>query len=139
MSTHLTFKANKLTPVHNHIIVKNMIFGERLTRGGILLPGDDKKSEGIRPRWCEVQAVGPKQHDVKVGEFLLVSHGRWSRGINMEIKGEEVVIRRIDPNDILLISDESQTDDTFTDAFVPNSDNQRLHGSLHNDGTNRES
>lgn len=132
-----TFKANKITPVHDHVLVSEMVFGERLSNGGIILPGDDKKSEGIRPRWCKVIAVGPKQKDVQVGEYLLVKHGRWTRGINMEIAGVQHEVRRIDPDDILLVSDDFQNDDTFTEAMIPNSDNQRLHGSLHNDGTTR--
>jgi len=137
MASIKTFKANKITPVHDHVLVSEMIFGERLTYGGIILPGDDSKSQGIRPRWCTVIAIGPKQHDVKVGEYLLVKHGRWTRGINMEIAGITHDVRRIDPDDILLVSDVPQTDQTFTEAMIPNSDNQKLHGSLHNDNSTR--
>ena len=137
MSTQFTYKATKLKPVHNNILVVDMVFGERLTRGGIILPGDDCKSQGIRPRWARVFAIGPKQHDVKVGEYVLVKHGRWTRGIDMEVNSEEVTIRMIDPEDILLLSDEPQLDVTQTEAMIAQSDLHRIEGSLHNDGTTR--
>jgi len=137
MSTQLTYKANKLIPTGNRILVADMTFGERLTRGGIIVPGDDTKSEGIRPRWARVFAIGPKQLDVKVNEYVLVSHGRWTRGIDMEVSGEEVTVRMIDNDDILLVSDEEMNDDTFTTAMTTVSDVNRIQGSLHNDGTTR--
>ena len=109
-----------------------MHFGERFTSNGILLPGDDKTSTGIRPRWAEVYAVGDKQSDVTVGQYVLVSHGRWTRGIKIEFNDEDITLRRIDNNDILLVSDEVQTDDTATSAVVVTSDRARIHGSMHN-------
>ena len=75
MSTQFTYKANKLKPVHNNILVVDMVFGERLSAGNIILPGDDCKSQGIRPRWARVFAIGPKQTDVKVGEYVIVHAG----------------------------------------------------------------
>jgi len=130
-----THKANKLIPVHDHILVTEMMFGERLTNGGIIMPGDNCKSEGIRPRWGKVFAIGPKQYDVKVGEYVLVKHGRWTRGIEMEVAGEAVTIRRIDNNDILLVSPDEMNDDTISEATSVQSDTNRIQGSLHADGT----
>jgi len=109
-----------------------MEFHERLTRGGILLPGDDATSTGIRPRWAEVYAVGPNQIDVKVGEYVLVAHGRWTRGIQMDIDGDEFEMRMIDNDDILLVSDEPMIDETFTTTMTPQSDVNRIQGSMHN-------
>ncbi len=137
MATLRTFKARKLKPVHDHIIVVDMVFGERLTQGGIIMPGDDRTSEGIRPRWARVFAIGPKQRDVKVGEYILVKHGRWTRGIDMEVAGESVTIRRVDNDDILLVSKEEMNDDTFTEAMTVVSDVNRIQGSLHNDNSTR--
>ena len=132
MSTQFTYKANKLRPVQKTILVVDMVFGERLTQGGIIMPGDDTKSLGIRPRWARVFAIGPHQVDVKVGEYVLVKHGRWTRGIDMEVNGEEVTVRKIDPDDILLLSDEPQLDVTQTEAMVVTSDQNRIQGSMHN-------
>ena len=137
MATQFTYKVNKLKPVHDHVLVVDMVFGERLTNGGIILPSDDKKNEGIRPRWARVYAIGPKQKDVKVGEYVLVKHGRWTRGIDMNVNGENVTIRRIDNNDILLVSPEKMNDETFTEAMIAHSDLGKIEGSLHNDGTTR--
>lgn len=130
--TYKTIKANSFTPLNDKIIVTEMTFGERFTSGGIIMPGDDGKSEGIRPRWGKVFAIGPKQTDVKVGEYVLVSHGRWTRGIKMNIQDEDVELRMIDNNDILLVSDKPVNDDTTTTAVTAVSDAHYREGSLHN-------
>ena len=70
--------------------------------------GDDETSAGIRPRWGRVVAVGRLQEDVKVGQYVLVKHGRWTRGV--EFEGE--VVRRVDNDDILVVSDVPQNDET---------------------------
>jgi co-chaperonin GroES (HSP10) len=132
MASINTYKINSIKALHDNILVKDMQFGERFTSNGILLPGDDKTSTGIRPRWAEVYAIGNKQTDVKVGQYVLVSHGRWTRGIKIEVDSEDITLRRIDNNDILLVSDEMQSDDTFTDAVVVTSDKNKIYGSMHN-------
>ena len=63
------------------------------------------KTEGIKARWGRVWAVGPEQTDVKEGDWVCVAHGRWTRGVKVEDSGEEIIIRRIDNNDILIVSD----------------------------------
>jgi len=132
MASINTYKIETIRALHDNILVKDMHFGERFTSNGILLPGDDKTSTGIRPRWAEVYAIGDKQTDVTVGQYVLVSHGRWTRGIKIEIDDKDITLRRIDNNDILLVSDITQVDDTFTDAVVVTSDRSKIHGSLHN-------
>jgi len=67
-------------PLNSDVIVNNMEFKERITTGGIILRNDNGTSLGIRPRWGQVYAVGPEQSEVKVGEWVLVAHGRWTRG-----------------------------------------------------------
>lgn len=83
-----------------------MNFGEQKTLGGIILRSDDGKSEGVRPRWARVFAIGPEQEDVKIGEWVLVEHGRWTRGIEIEEEGSKFTMWRIDPEAILLTADE---------------------------------
>jgi co-chaperonin GroES (HSP10) len=132
MASINTYKIDSIKALHDNILVKDMYFGERFTSNGILLPGDDKTSTGIRPRWAEVYAVGDKQTDVTVGQYVLVSHGRWTRGIKIEVNDNDLTLRRVDNNDILLVSDTKQMDDTHTDAIVVTSDRARIHGSMHN-------
>lgn len=96
-----------IKPIRDHILVEEMNFGEQVTAGGIVLRSDDGKSEGVKPRWCRVYAVGHEQTDVKVGEWLLVEHGRWTRGIDIENDdGSKTTVRRVDLSGILCVSDE---------------------------------
>jgi len=89
-------------PLRDGILVRNMDFGGHKTPGGIIVLSDDGKVGGIHPRWGEVVAVGNEQQDVSAGQYVLVAHGRWSRGF--ELNGETV--RTVDPNDVLGIQDE---------------------------------
>jgi len=69
--------------------------------------------------------------DIKVGEFILVEHGRWTRGVTLEMDGKEAVVRRVDAKDILLSSDEPHTDDTFSSAQQARPARPSYEGSLH--------
>lgn len=113
-------KINKsqLKALHDHVIVSEMIFDQRITQSGLILPSDNGTTLGIRPRWGRVYAVGPRQQDVKVGQWVCVAHGRWTRGLDIEDESGKTTIRRIDPNDILLISDSEDMpqDMTMSDA-----------------------
>lgn len=111
------FNKEQFKPLGKHIIVSDMIFDERTTESGIVLLNDDKKSEGIRPRWAKVYALGPDFDDdeIKLGSWLCIAHGRWTRGINIEDETGKKTLRRVDPNDILLISDEPVYDLTMSD------------------------
>ena len=93
-----------------------MNFSERLSNGGIVLINDNGKSSGIRPRWGRVYAIGPDQHDVKVGTWICVEHGRWTRGAKIVIDDEEITIRRVDPENIIFVTDEEPTDDNISTA-----------------------
>ena len=96
---------NDITPLKKRVLVSDMHFGETKTKGGIILVDDDGSQSGIHPRWAKVYAVGNQQDDVKVGEWILVSHGRWSRAFKVKKEGVELEVRMIDENDILLVSD----------------------------------
>ena len=72
-----------ITAIKDHVIVSDMNFGERVSKGGIIKLEADGKVEGIHPRWGQVYSVGPLQKDVKVGEWVLVKHGRWTRGVDI--------------------------------------------------------
>ncbi len=97
---------NDITPLKKRVLVSDMHFGERKSAGGIILMDDDGSEGGIHPRWAKVYAVGNQQEDVTVGQWIMVSHGRWSRGFKVKKDGVELEVRMIDENDILLVSDD---------------------------------
>jgi Chaperonin 10 Kd subunit len=120
--TKLAYQAHQirreqLQALNDSVIVGDMVFDERITTGGIVLLNDNGKSLGIRPRWGRVYAVGPEQHDVKVGEWVCIAHGRWTRGIEIEDETGKQTLRRVDPKDILIQSDEQPNDETFSTAI----------------------
>ena len=110
-------KREQLKPLNDSVIVGEMTFDQRFTTGGIVLLNDNGKSTGIRPRWGQVYAVGPEQHDVRVGEWVCVAHGRWTRGIDIEDENGKQTLRRVDPKDILIQTDEQPNDETFSTAI----------------------
>ncbi len=103
-------------PLNDTVIVSEMAFDERITTSGIVLLNDNGKGTGIRPRWGRVYAVGPKQRDVTVGQWICVAHGRWTRGVEIQDEQGVKTIRKIDPKDILLVTDQQPQDDTMSDA-----------------------
>ena len=105
---------HQLCALRNHVIVSEMTFDQRITQGGLILLNDNGTTLGIRPRWGQVYAVGPEQTDVQVGQWICVAHGRWTRGLDIEDESGLRTIRRIDPEDILLISDTQPQDDTMS-------------------------
>ena len=107
------WQIKSLTAIRDDVIVRDMEFKDRTLSSGIVLANDNYKSEGIRPRWGQVFKVGPKQTQYKPGQWILVSHGRWTRGARVEIDGEELTIRRVDLDEILLVSDRRPQDDTL--------------------------
>ena len=120
--TKLAYQSHQITrdqlrPLNDSVIVGEMVFDQRFTKGGIVLLNDNGKSTGIRPRWGRVYAVGPEQQDVKVGEWVCIAHGRWTRGIDIEDESGKQTLRRVDPKDILIQSDEQPNDETFSTAI----------------------
>ena len=112
-------KKHQIRAIKKDVIVTDMSFDVRLSTGGLILLNDNGKSTGIRPRWGRVYAVGPDQHDVQIGQWICVDHGRWTRGLDIEDESGKRTIRKIDPKDILLVSDseEMPNDQTFSTAI----------------------
>jgi co-chaperonin GroES (HSP10) len=108
---------DQLHPLNDAVIVSDMVFDERISNGGIILMNDNGKSSGIRPRWGKVYAVGPDQKDIRVGTWICVEHGRWTRGIEIEDETGKQTLRRVDPKDVMMESDERPNDVTFSDAI----------------------
>ena len=105
---------SKLKPIRDNIVIVDMDFGEQVTKGGLVLLSDDGKSEGVKSRWGRVHSVGPMQVDVKAGEWILLEHGRWSRGFTvLDDDGNDIIIRRADPNGILAVADEKPNETIY--------------------------
>ena len=109
---------NDIIPLKKRVLVSDMHFGETKSKGGIILVDDDGTAEGIHPRWGKVYAVGRLQDDVKVGQWILVAHGRWSRAFKVKKEGVELEVRMIDENDILLVSDTEPEFNTKQAGYV---------------------
>ena len=106
----------KLLPIRDHVIVEEMEFGEQISKGGIIIQSDDGKTMGVKPRWGKVYAVGEKNKDVKVGDWVLIEHGRWTRGMNVEDEtGKMRVLRRVD-KDAIMISSHKKPGDVYVTA-----------------------
>jgi len=122
----MTVQASKIRPIRAHILVRDMNFGEQYTAGGIFIPSDDGKSEGVKPRWARVFAVGPEQTEVQVDEWIFVEHGRWTRGIEVEDDdGNKFTIWRVDDKGIMMSADEKPGGPEFGKFTTPE------HGSTH--------
>jgi co-chaperonin GroES (HSP10) len=112
---------DKIKALHDNVLVSDMEFDTRITQAGLILPNDNGTTLGIRPRWGRVYAVGHEQQDVRVGDWILVAHGRWTRGLDIEDGETEHrrTIRKIDPADILMVSDgpDRPQDQTWSSAI----------------------
>ena len=97
----------KIVPLRDMIVGSDMEFGEEKLASGIILQSDNRKTSGIHPRWCKVYAIGPQQKEVKVGQWICVEHGRWGRTVELELDDDtKLEVRAVDPNAIMLVSDE---------------------------------
>lgn len=106
---------NNIEVLRDRVVVYNMNFSERKTAAGIVLTSDDGKSHGVRPRWAKVLAVGPEQKDVAPGEWVLVEHGRWTHGWDVDVAGTKHTARMVDADCILLVSDQP-TEEAIKDS-----------------------
>jgi co-chaperonin GroES (HSP10) len=104
----------KIVPIRDKVLVSDMNFDSQKTFSGIIIPSDNGKVQGIHPRWAKVFAIGPEQKEVRVGEWILVEHGRWTRGIEYEVSDEEILeLRMVDNAAILMSSDDMPNDAQF--------------------------
>jgi co-chaperonin GroES (HSP10) len=100
-----------LDTIHDNVLITDMNFDEQVTAGGIIVGSDNGKTEGIKPRWGKVYKVGPEQRDITVGDWILIEHGRWTRGIQIkDDNGNLATVRRVETKAILAVSDHQPTD-----------------------------
>lgn len=91
-----------LRPIRNRVIVKDMYFGEQTTKSGLIIADDNGTGRGIYPRWGQVHSKGPENdEDYNVGDWILVEHGRWTRGIKIDEGEGEMELRMIEAESIL--------------------------------------
>jgi len=87
-------------------ILGTVYIGERHI-GGIVVRDNLGKSEGIRPRWTKIYAVGDKIDWIKPGQWVLVEYGRWTEHNKLNLGGNKPTrIAQIDPNGCILVQDE---------------------------------
>jgi hypothetical protein len=96
--------------IRDHVIVTDMDFGEMVLDSGIVVQSDNAKAHGIKPRWGQVYKVGPEQKNVKVGQWVLVEHGRWTRKFSIDDGTGKKDIQRIDIPAMLAVADEKPND-----------------------------
>jgi co-chaperonin GroES (HSP10) len=100
----------KIRAIQDDVIVCNMDFGEMKTSSGIVLRSDDGQLHGIKPRWGRVYRVGPKQTEIKEGQWILIEHGRWTRKVKIHDGETELEIQKVDKEAILAVSDETPSE-----------------------------
>ena len=110
MSLPFITKHVKIRALNNDVIVTDMNFGEMLSAGGIVVASDNAKVHGVKPRWGKVYVVGPNQHDVKPGDWIMVEHGRWTRGMKIDDGAGEKVIQKVEVKSIMMVTDEKPND-----------------------------
>ncbi len=101
-----------LDTIHDNVLITDMNFDEQVTASGIIVGSDNGKTEGIKPRWGKVYKIGPDQHDIKIGDWILIEHGRWTRGFTVHDKETKsvVTVRRVETKSIMAISDHQPKD-----------------------------
>lgn len=104
-------------PIRNRVIVSGMEFGEQTTAGGIIISSDDGKDRGIKPRWGLVEAKGSENKDpYDIGDWILIEHGRWTRGFEVEIEdGTVETMRTVEAESVLGWQSETPENIAFGD------------------------
>ena len=102
MSVNYNAIEGDLRAVGNRVLVSDMYFGEQKTASGIIIQDDDGTTRGVYPRWGKVYKKGPHNDDpYSEGDWVLVEHGRWTRGIKIGDGDNELEIRMVEAESIL--------------------------------------
>ena len=111
MSFAFAPKKIKVRALSKDILVIDMDMGDMTTSSGIVIQSDNGKAHGVKPRWAKVYKVGSEVDiDVKVGQWVLIEHGRWTRKINID-DGEGVKdFQKVEIKSIMAVADERPND-----------------------------
>lgn len=100
-----------LKAIGDRVLVSDMHFGEQKTAGGLIIGDDDGQTRGIYPRWGRVYSIGPRnKDDYKVGDWILIEHGRWTRGLDMDSEDGDLTLRMVERESVLAVSDTKPDD-----------------------------
>ena len=103
-----------IKPLRDSVFVSDMNFDAQITKGGLYVPSSDGKEQGITPRWGKVFAIGPEQSDVKIGDWIMIEHGRWTRGVELELEDDNTItVRMVDADAIMMVSEEKPEEDIY--------------------------
>jgi co-chaperonin GroES (HSP10) len=101
----------QVRPLPKDLLVINMDMGEMKTAGGIVIQSDDGKAHGVKPRWAEVYKVGDKcDLDVKIGQWVLIEHGRWTRKIKINDGNGDKEFQKVETTAVIAVADERPND-----------------------------
>jgi len=107
MATQFEARQMQLRPLSKDILVYDMDMGEQVTAAGIVIKSDDGKAHGVKPRWARVYKIGTNcELDVKVGEWILIEHGRWTRKIKIDDGAGVKEIQKVEVKAVLAVTDE---------------------------------
>ena len=100
-----------LKAIGNRVLVSDMHFGEQKTKSGLIIGDDNGQTRGIYPRWGRVYSIGPRnKDDYKVGDWILIEHGRWTRGLDMDSDDGDLTLRMVERESVLAVSDTKPED-----------------------------
>lgn len=118
MATSFEARKIKVRALSKDILVINMDMGEQITNGGIVIASDDGKAHGVKPRWAEVYKVGEDCGlDVKVGQWILIEHGRWTRKVKIDDGAGEKEFQKVEIKSIIAVTDEKPKDFYIGEEF----------------------
>lgn len=105
----------KVKALKGKVLVTDLERGSRVVKG-IIIPDDNGKSEGIRPRWGKVYSVGEDITDVAPGQWILIENGRWTRMLKVkEEDGSEIQLWGVEwPQSVMLVSDTDPETEIFS-------------------------
>ena len=88
------------------VLVTDLERGSRIVKG-IIIPDDNGKDEGIRPRWGRVFSIGTGVHDIREGQWILIENGRWTRMLKVRQEdGSYIQLWGVEyPKSVMLVSD----------------------------------
>lgn len=105
----------KAKALKGKVLVTDLERGSRIV-AGIIIPDDNGKSEGIRPRWGKVYSVGEDITDISVGQYILIENGRWTRMLKVkEDDGSHTQLWGVEwPQAVMLVSDTEPETEIFS-------------------------
>ena len=105
----------EIKALKNKVLVSDLERGSRIVKG-IIIPDDNGKSEGIRPRWGKVYSIGENVDSINVGEWILIEHGRWTRAMKVTNDcGQTIQLWGVEwPESVLAVSDDEPDTEIYS-------------------------